>query len=303
MPKYLVEMHDGRKFQVEADSQPTEDEVLAHLGGNAAPKSGEAAPMTRGVLGHPLSADEGEPSRLDNLNGALAPLAHPQSLGDVTGLLLPNNVGELATLAGAIAAKPLAAGARVAASALESVPAIKNVLPFANPAKQLIPFGKMAGRLRTVAQTAQDADMGVTRGADMYSMRTVPRSTDSLALKLPIGHGEPAALAAAESVASPAASALSDVERAQLVKQGYSPELINKIAEQAGGASKGAIRTVGRIEPVPSHAPTMGTKSAKFADIPERPRDGGHRGPHGGRGGHADAGQRRDAIRDAAAAR
>jgi hypothetical protein len=32
MPKYLVEMHDGRKFQVEADSQPSEAEVLAHLG-------------------------------------------------------------------------------------------------------------------------------------------------------------------------------------------------------------------------------------------------------------------------------
>lgn len=32
MPKYLVEMHDGRKFQVEADSQPSEAEVLTHLG-------------------------------------------------------------------------------------------------------------------------------------------------------------------------------------------------------------------------------------------------------------------------------
>jgi hypothetical protein len=35
MPKYLVEMHDGRKFQVEADSQPSEAEVLAHMGGSA----------------------------------------------------------------------------------------------------------------------------------------------------------------------------------------------------------------------------------------------------------------------------
>lgn len=49
MPKYLVEMHDGRKFQVEADSPPSEAEVLAHLGGEtpapAAPK-GEPEPDT-----------------------------------------------------------------------------------------------------------------------------------------------------------------------------------------------------------------------------------------------------------------
>lgn len=40
MPKYLVEMHDGRKFQVEANSQPSEEEVLAHMGGGSAPPSG-----------------------------------------------------------------------------------------------------------------------------------------------------------------------------------------------------------------------------------------------------------------------
>lgn len=33
MPKFLVELHDGRKLQVEADQPPTEDEVMQHLGG------------------------------------------------------------------------------------------------------------------------------------------------------------------------------------------------------------------------------------------------------------------------------
>jgi hypothetical protein len=35
MPNYLVELEDGRKLQVEADSQPTEQEVLAALGDSA----------------------------------------------------------------------------------------------------------------------------------------------------------------------------------------------------------------------------------------------------------------------------
>lgn len=260
--------------------------VIQHFKSQAPP------PVERGGLMHPLTsmvAPELEAVR-GKVNDALAtPHGQPIMARSRTGALYPSETGTGAVNAAKNAGKgfaggmidqaegmtsplgvaaygasqiPLAPLARTAATVIENVPYARKVIPFADAT---------AGRLRTIAQGSQDASMGVTRGADMYSMPTVPRSTDSLALKMPIGHGEPAALTAAESVASPAASALSDVERAQLAKQGYSPELINKIAEQAGGASKGAIRTVGRIEPVPSHAPAMSGKSAKFADIPNDP--------------------------------
>lgn len=37
MPKYQVVLSDGRKFQVEADSQPSEQDILSHLGQSSAP--------------------------------------------------------------------------------------------------------------------------------------------------------------------------------------------------------------------------------------------------------------------------
>jgi hypothetical protein len=49
MPKYLVEMHDGRKFQVEADSQPSEADVLAKLGETAKPAVNVVSPDEPGT--------------------------------------------------------------------------------------------------------------------------------------------------------------------------------------------------------------------------------------------------------------
>lgn len=49
MPKYLVEMQDGRKFHVEADSQPSEAEVLAKLGESAKPPANVVSPDEPGT--------------------------------------------------------------------------------------------------------------------------------------------------------------------------------------------------------------------------------------------------------------
>lgn len=58
MPKFLVELPDGRKFQVEADHQPTEQEILAQVG-EAPPKAtaplSSPAPVASGDTGLPES--------------------------------------------------------------------------------------------------------------------------------------------------------------------------------------------------------------------------------------------------------
>jgi hypothetical protein len=49
VPKYLVEMHDGRKFQVEADHPPSEADVMAALGQSPAASHDAAPPMPSAI--------------------------------------------------------------------------------------------------------------------------------------------------------------------------------------------------------------------------------------------------------------
>jgi len=114
---------------------------------------GTAPPMTRSVLGHPLSASDETPTATQKLVSGFAdnPLiqgaAHPQTTGDFLSLLLPAGVE----------------GAITAGKAYGS--AAKEALSAGGPLKQLP--GRMLGVLR---QRVQDATTGVTRGADMYAM-------------------------------------------------------------------------------------------------------------------------------------
>lgn len=63
MPKYRVELEDGRKFDVVADSQPTEAEVLAQLGEEAAPPAAPTAtPATPEPAAPPSPAAPPAPS-------------------------------------------------------------------------------------------------------------------------------------------------------------------------------------------------------------------------------------------------
>lgn len=92
MPKYLIEMHDGRKFQVEADSQPSEADVLAKLGESAAPPSAVAAPVDRGGLAHPLTSVVAP--ELEAARGLLpAPVEQPIMARSRTGALYPSAIG------------------------------------------------------------------------------------------------------------------------------------------------------------------------------------------------------------------
>lgn len=107
MPKYLVEMHDGRKFQVEADSPPSEAEVLAHLGG-----SSSSEPVTpdveRGGLRHPLTsmlAPELEQARSALDQATAAPHGQPIMARSRTGTLYPSETGTGAVNAAKAAAR------------------------------------------------------------------------------------------------------------------------------------------------------------------------------------------------------
>ena len=55
MPKYLVELTDGRKFEVEADQAPTENDLMSYIGEGQAPAAPKETPGYLSQLGTALS--------------------------------------------------------------------------------------------------------------------------------------------------------------------------------------------------------------------------------------------------------
>lgn len=103
MPKYLVEMQDGRKFQVEADSAPTEEEVLSHLAGQE-----HSQPGTNSSLGLAAVRPAANLATEIATNPALPKAA--ASLGRITGAVAP-------AIAGGIEGGPVGAAAGLMAAA------------------------------------------------------------------------------------------------------------------------------------------------------------------------------------------
>jgi len=88
MPKYLIELSDGRKFQVEADAPPSEQDVLAAIGGqNPAPAAAQA-PQQPTAAGMPFSR-----------------------IGSAVMGTIKNNPVSAGAIAGGLAAAPMTAGA------------------------------------------------------------------------------------------------------------------------------------------------------------------------------------------------
>ena len=86
MPKYLVELTDGRKFEVEADSQPSEADILAELGGSPAPRptmqQAEAPPQPEGsALGRFASNLGSQLNPLTMVQGLVHAVANPIDTG------------------------------------------------------------------------------------------------------------------------------------------------------------------------------------------------------------------------------
>lgn len=204
---YIFTGKDGIERSFVGDHPPTDEELaqIEHAEAPAPKRGGLRRPMTS------LVAPELEGAR-EKVNTALVtPHGTPIMARSRTGALYPSETGTGAAnaaksfgrgfaggmidqaegvtspigIAGeALAAVPKPPLLNGAATVIENIPLKKNVVPFADAA---------AGRLRTVAQAAQDASMGgVTRGADMYQMERFPRSTESTA-RVPMAHGEPSA--------------------------------------------------------------------------------------------------------------
>lgn len=103
MPKYLVEMQDGRKFQVEADSAPTEEEVLAHLS-----RQEQSKPGTNSSLGLASVRPAANVAAEVATNPALPKTA--ASIGRITGAIAP-------AIAGGIEGGPVGGAAGLMAAA------------------------------------------------------------------------------------------------------------------------------------------------------------------------------------------
>lgn len=204
------------------------------------------------LIGHALTASDETPTFKDRLvngfvdNPLIQGAAHPQSLGDFASLLLPQTPTAVARTVGRAMQPVVAPVARGAATVIENVPYARKVIPFADA---------VAGRLRTVAQTSQDAGMGVTRGADMYEMPRFPRSTESTA-RVPMMHGEP--------------STITDAMRAQMAMDaerapgGVLERLVRKedvvprpsLRERLQNGPPIPAPEAAPIQPMASHAPT-----------------------------------------------
>lgn len=197
MPKYLVEMHDGRKFQVEADSQPTEADVLAKLGESS---PAPTATVERGGLMHPLTSVVAP--ELEAARGALAaatdaPHGQPILARSRTGALYPSEEGTGAVNAAKAAARGaggavidqtegvtspvglLTAGAAKVASTLEKSPlaraAAAKLLQFVGDFDLRKPFQSTVGRAGdALARSAEEARSASAPGFPRTSVNPDP---------------------------------------------------------------------------------------------------------------------------------
>lgn len=197
MPKYLVEMHDGRKFQVEADSQPTEADVLAKLGESS---PAPTATVERGGLMHPLTSVVAP--ELEAARGALAvatdaPHGQPIMARSRTGALYPSEEGTGAVNAAKAAARGaggavidqtegvtspvglLTAGAAKVASTLEKSPlaraAAAKLLQFVGDFDLRKPFQSTVGRAGdALARSAEEARSASAPGFPRTSVNPDP---------------------------------------------------------------------------------------------------------------------------------
>lgn len=168
MPKYLVEMHDGRKFQVEADSQPSEADVLAHMGKSAPALStvsaDEPTTFTGGFvksLKDQFSQAVKPVSKEDTAAGiwqghavppsvekfASTPLAHPTGFDTIDNFTSPAGIATLA----AGAAAPLMETPINKMTVGRGMQMIGNNLDITKPAKFLAKAGEALERSGTPA--------------------------------------------------------------------------------------------------------------------------------------------------------
>lgn len=213
MPKYRIELSDGRKFEVEADSPPSEQDVLTALGGQSA----AAPPQPATVAEHPfarlgkfvINTVKNNPAQAGAMAGgalaapftggmsilpAMAAVGGASALGAGAGQALAGDTPDIGTMAkeGAISATGQGAGRLVTAAAGKLAPIVgKMVLsPTTRVQKEFpeivktflgerIPVGKssVAGErgLQSAAQAKQIAASAEAAGAPPVGPREIVR--------------------------------------------------------------------------------------------------------------------------------
>lgn len=215
--------------------------IVSGRNGQADPKT---APSSLDLLtGRGLSGGEGtDESTLAGVVKMLEPMAHPTTASDMAGLLLPTGVPNLG-VRGAVSGF-----LRTAKSAATESPTIRQI-----PGRMLGKLyrsafpneASLAAEAEQLAQPARAAIKAqVAQGGEQFQMPradiTVDRPPRAAQV---IGEGPaPAITPEGPGPAAAPGGTMSAAERAQLAKQGYSPDVIAKIEAQ--------------MKPVASHAPT-----------------------------------------------
>lgn len=194
------------------DSGESEDNIATVIRSQSTPELTEQQRADMNAFGDSAKP----PGLMDRVAEMGQSMAHPQTVGDMAPLLLPNALGAALTPSIRAAAEPVVNAARTVgrvaargtATLLEEYPPLRTMVP---GAKQIAGvFRKMGTASPSVA-------------SDVAPVTQVPPT-------------------AAPAAATATASSLSAEERAGLVRQGYSPDLIAKIEQQAPVAKQGTLR-------------------------------------------------------------
>lgn len=196
------------------------------------------AEMLSGAVGHETNLSDDptpkEPDTSMRLGRMLEPLAHPQTLGDMTGLLIPGQV-EGAIRTGARYLGALKTGLQ------ERGPGLSGILRTPGRAYQAL-RDSMPSRM---AQAVEDFHGGPPLPAAAPEAQQVMTSTPDL-WDQALNEARTARTAPPAAAAAQPTGALSAADRATLVRQGYPEQAIAKIEAQMGSAPTPAV----------SHAPT-----------------------------------------------
>lgn len=207
MPSYEVELSDGRKFQVEADSQPNEADILAKLDETSykgtQPLVSEMGMRSPG--GYEMSDHDSSPLAANSsMMQMFGRMAHPSTTGEMLQFALPSGIG-----VGAMDA----ARSSVPAAAMDAGKAV-------------------AGGLRKIPILGKMMDT-VPEMWNGYKESRALRGTLRANPFPPLAEMDAAKPVAAAAESS---SVLSASARADLAKRGFTPELIAQM-EQRGSVS------------------------------------------------------------------
>ena len=199
------------------------------------------------MLRHRVSSDAPD-GLVENLRDAMESTAHPRSAGDLLPYLIPSGVEGAMNALRDVPVRSITSGAlRMVGAGLESPLTNIAVSPKAGYLGKMV--NALADRIGTTAKAAEPAVAAAEPAAAAVTAAPAPT--------LPV---EPPPIAP---------SAISSLERMQLLKQGYTPQMIDSFEQQlsAKPPTNGMIR--GRLQPMTETArPPI---QADASSLPESP--------------------------------